>query len=403
MHAETYSGSIDELAEREAREWEGRQAQRALSLVADEPEPPMPRLVQVSLDGFMERPSTPPRYAIAGLVPRRHVTLLSAHGGSGKSMLALVWSAHVACGQSWAGLSVCGPAKAVFVSLEDEAGLVVDRLRRIVDEYGLNPGMVARNVVVFDGTGGDGALVVEMPGRRLTPTRAMAEVEAAARESSLVTIDNGSDAFDGDEINRRQVRAFVRHLAGIARDADAGLILLAHIDKASAKYGGEGNTYSGSTAWHNSARSRLALVDTEGALELRQEKLNLGRRCEPIALKFTDQGVLVPGKTDPDAINAESDLIAEADAKALLDILWLAERDGIDVPTATSGSATAWHVLELLPELGKAYRSKDGRRRFNSALVKLARDGKIVRKTFKAAGRHLRERWELAQTSTEGL
>jgi hypothetical protein len=403
MPAETFSSSIDELAEREAREWESQQAQRALSVVADEPEPPRPRLVPVVLDGFMERPAKPPRYAIGGLVPRRHVTLLSAHGGSGKSMLALVWSAHVACGQSWAGLSVCGPAKAVFVSLEDEAVLVVDRLRRIVDEYGLNPGMVARNVVVFDGTDGDGALVVEMPGRRLTPTRAMAEVEAAARDSSLVTIDNGSDAFDGDEINRRQVRAFVRHLAGIARDADAGLILLAHIDKASAKYGGEGNTYSGSTAWHNSARSRIALVETDGFLELRQEKLNLGKRREPIALKFTDHGVLVPGKMDPAAVSAESDLVAQADARALLDVLWVAERAGIHVPTATSGSATAWHALEPLPELGKVYRAKDGRRRFNAALVKLARDGQIVRKTFMGPNRHPRERWELAQSATEGL
>jgi hypothetical protein len=402
MRAETYSSSIDELAEREAREWEGRQAQRALSVVADEPEPSPPRLVQVPLEGFMERPARLPRYVVAGLVPLRHVTLLSAHGGSGKSQLAEVWAAHVACGKAWGNRTVCGPAKAVFISLEDEESLVVDRLRRIVDEYQLDPAMVARNVRIFDGTDTDGALVVEV-GRRLMPTPIMAEVEAAAAGAAFIVIDNASDGYDGDEINRRQVRGFVRHLASIARSADAGLLLLAHIDKNAAKHGGDGNSYSGSTAWHNSARSRLAMVESDGSLELRQEKHNLSKLSDPIPLKFSDDGVLVPGRRDPGQCNADLSLRATADAEAVITVLYVAKLAGIAIPTATSGSATAWHALEPLPELGTTFRGKDGRKRFNAALVRLSRDGSIVRATFKGASRHVRECWELAQTTKDGL
>jgi hypothetical protein len=392
MHADavSYIDSIDALADREAAMLEQQAIEQQVT------EPQAPRLTPVSLDGFMAHAPQIQRYVIAGLVPLRHVTLLSAHGGSGKSQLAIEWCAHVACGHPWAGRTVRGPAKAVFVSLEDEASLVLDRLRRIVDEYSLDEGMVGRNVRIFDGTGTDGAMVVEVAGRRLVPTAIMAEVEAASVGAALVVIDNASDAFAGDEINRRQVRAFVSHLATIARDADAGMLLLAHIDKMAAKYGAAGNSYSGSTAWHNSARSRLALVDTNGFLELLQEKLNLGKLSDPIPLKFTDAGVIVPGRANPEQVSADADARSKADTEAVLGLLEIAEKAGITVPTATSGPVTAWHALDPLPEFPGHFRTKDGRRQFFASIVRLARSGAIVKATYKTAARHIRDRWELA-------
>jgi hypothetical protein len=396
MHADPLVSSIDERAMREALEWERRHGEAS---TPPPNQPAAPRLQQVALDGLMERPAALPRYAITGLVPLRHVTLLSAHGGMGKSSLGLTWCAHIACGQTWAGLTVRGPGKAVFVSLEDEAALVLDRLRRIVSEYQLDIGMVTRNVRVFDGTEGDGALVIEtVAGRRLTPTAAMAELEEASAGAALVVIDNASDGYDGEESNRRQVRGFVRHLARIAREHDAALVLLAHIDKDAAKHGAQGNSYSGSTAWHNSSRSRLALIERDGCLELRHEKHNLGKRLDPIGLTFTEHGVLVPGRPNPDEANASGDRSSEDDAIAVLHVLQVADGAGITVPTASGGPATAWHALEPLPELGKEFRTKDGRRRLAAALVRLSRDGRIVRETFKASGRHVRERWQLAHT-----
>jgi hypothetical protein len=69
---------------------------------------------------------------------------------------------------------------------------------------------------------------------------------------------------------------------------------LAHVDKFAARNGSAGQSYSGSTAWHNSARSRLALTEKNGTVELAQEKLNIGARAEPLSLMWTRDAVLVP-------------------------------------------------------------------------------------------------------------
>src|SRR5690625_5910278 len=82
----------------------------------------------------------------------------------------------------------------------------------------------------------------------------------AVTDYELIVIDIASDAYDENENSRRDVRFFIRALATLARANDAAVVLLAHIDKVAARNGGGGNDYSGSTAWHNSARSRIALM-----------------------------------------------------------------------------------------------------------------------------------------------
>src|SRR5580765_4980582 len=108
----------------------------------------------IDLSGFMEADTTPADYIVDGLMPTRHVTLLGAHGGAGKSMLGLAWAAHVACGTPWNRREV-GFGRAVFCSLEDDARIVTARLRRIAHAYELDAYHIERNLIVLDGTTGD--------------------------------------------------------------------------------------------------------------------------------------------------------------------------------------------------------------------------------------------------------
>ena len=354
-------------------------------------------LVEVPISDVGSAHIEPPQFVIAPIIPRRVATLLGGHGGLGKSMLGLILCAHVACGRSWASFEV-QRGKAVFISLEDAGDLVRFRLRRIIEQYQLPEWEVTQNLRVFDGTEMEAALMTEASTGgvvQLVDTQALKQVSAAICGADLAVIDNASDAYGGGENIRMQVRAFMRRLAEMARTNDGGLVLLAHIDKAAAKYGSQGNTYSGSTAWHNSARSRLALVEENGKIELRHEKANLSHRIDPLILVRGEDGVLLPSGGDGARANAD-EILAATDADFVYGILVIAISDGVTVPTACSGSVTGWHVLKTLPELGKQYQTHEGKRRVLAALMRLYREGRIVKKEYRKASRHIGERWELS-------
>lgn len=340
-------------------------------------------------------------HSVSPWMPRRHVTLFGGHGGIGKSSLALAICAHVACGRPFAGMPV-EQSKALFVSLEDEPMIVRLRLRRIIEAYNLPPEQVLANLRVVDGTQGSAALMTEGEGYGALPvfTTAFSEVAAHSEGMGLIVIDNASDAFDANENSRREVRFFIRGLAALARKQQAAVVLLAHIDKAGAKAGAQGNSYSGSTAWHNSTRSRLALLEQDGQIVLKHEKANLGPKADPVPFEFNEHGVLMP--TTAVVPLEGSDLQEAFDTKELYDVLRIAIKAGIDVPTATRGPSTTWHALELMPELPTHFRSSHGKRRFNTALMRLFREGRIVKESYRKAARNTGERWKLAGETDAG-
>lgn len=359
--------------------------------------PASSRLVEVALADVMLAKPTAPRFVIIPIIPRNVATLLGGHGGLGKSMLGLTLCAHVGAGRRWGPFAV-EKGRAVFVSLEDPGDLVRYRLRCIIDEYQLPAHEVLANLRVFDGADVDAALVAESRAAgvvELVERPMLHEVATAATGAGLLVIDNASDAYGADENARAQVRAFMRRLSCLARANDGGLVLLAHVDKGAAKHGAQGNSYSGSTAWHNSARSRLALVEEKGIVELRHEKANLSRRAEPVILTYATHGVPVPAAGGGSRDAAEA-VLAGADADATLAALEVAWAAGLTVPAAISGPNTGWHVLSKLPELPTQYRGTgEGKRRILQALVKLQCDGLVIRECYRNANRH--DAWRLTR------
>lgn len=352
--------------------------------------------VVTPITGFALADHAPPAFLVEGLIPVGHVTLLGAHGGAGKSQLALTIAAHCATGSNWAGRQVAR-RRAVFVSLEDDGPLILFRLQRIVETYELDAELVEQGLTILDGSGGQAALATEgcvSGSRQITPTASMEEMRKLVRDAGLIVIDNASDAFDGGENDRRQVRGFMRMLAQIARENNAAVLLLAHIDKAAARFGPGGNSYSGSTAWHNSARSRLAIIETQRGMALCQEKLNVGRAAAAIKLAWSEGGVLIPSCTGPDD-NGEGRRDAEAatDDARVLAAMDAAIAAGVSVPTARTGSATTLGLLRTFPELGKSYNSRPERDRFWGAISRLEKAGKIMLEAYRDAHRHDRKRW----------
>ncbi len=267
----------------------------------------------VDVAGVIANPSPPPRFVWEGYCPRGEVTLLGAHGGTGKSTIGEMLAVAVVTGRPLFGVPT-ERAAVVFASLEDGAHVVRHRLAHICRQWQIEPAELT-GLHIVDGTESPELFTAEGRSEGRT-TAAYAELRALvnATGAGLAIVDNASDAYGGDEIQRRSVRAFVRSLAAIARDVDAACLLLAHVNKGTSRAGkaegGEG--YSGSTAWHNSVRSRLFMSRAaDGSLLLEHQKANLGRKREPLTLHWPDGGL--PDSADAPATRV---LVQRAQARA---------------------------------------------------------------------------------------
>jgi phage/plasmid primase-like uncharacterized protein/KaiC/GvpD/RAD55 family RecA-like ATPase len=329
----------------------------------------------------------PPEFLVDPLIPRGHLTLFGGHGGSGKSVVALAISAHVACGRSWAGLPAAS-GRVMFVSFEDSEKLVKWRLKQIAHEYALNYETIERNLVLIDATK-SAPIEVEASSKGVKRTVTTTDGDDLHRRMTegrfdLVVIDNASDAYGGEENNRQQVRGFVRRLSACVEPHNGAVLLLAHIDKSAARYGAAGNSYSGSTAWHNSARSRLALVDDR----LRQEKLNVGKRLQvPIDLSWV-RSVPVPSST-PGAVAQQAQRDADDEA-AVIACFLAASEAGDNIPSSETGQNTYVLALGKYPECPADLRSD--KPRIKATVTRLLRSGRIRREEYRTHDRKTKER-----------
>lgn len=382
---------LEARQEREAIQTDIAQQQEEAARPSEERPKPL-RLV--SLEDLAIVAPLPIRFVIEPLLPRGFVSLLGGHGDAGKTMLALVFAAHIACGAEFAGLK-CITGKTLFVSLEDSAQVIKLRLRRIAEVYRLDLLDIIRNVTVYEARDEeDSALAFEHSSqgvRRLVRTLAYEQLKEIAAGHDFVIVDNASDAYDANENDRRLVRRFVRDLQRIGQTHSSAVLLLAHLDKAGARFGTAGESYAGSTAWHNTARSRMALTPRDDGLDLVHEKCNLAKKLEhSIVLVRKDHGVPVP------ISKAEREQKERADEEAILEAVRASIAANVDVPTASSGPRTAASVLagrqELSPSLAK---SSD---RIRAGLIKLEREGAIWRETYRDGQRKQKERYACASS-----
>lgn len=286
-----------------------------------EPGKPEPRLKAVSVDDLFTRPSLPPDFAWESYCPLGEVTLFAANGGTGKSVIGLMLAVSVALGRPLFDVAT-KPGRVLFASLEDGADLVRHRLAGICRAWKVDPARLQGRLTVVDGTEHPELFTVENHAAGAA-TASYAEMRRLAEGATLVLIDNASDAFGGDEIKRREVRAFVRILKAVATAEHCAVVLLAHVNAMTARARKPDNDegYSGSTAWNNSVRSRLFLSRDElGLLTLAHQKANLSKRRDPISLQWPDEGLpeLVQVGSGFDAINERQQGRADDDRAAAL-------------------------------------------------------------------------------------
>ena len=202
------------------------------------------------------------QWLVPGWIPSRTVTLLYGDGGLGKSLLALQVGIATALGLTAAGLKP-EPGRTLYVGAEDEADEFHRRTGDILAAEGLSFNELSGAFRLVPLADRDALLSVPDKSGVLVETTLMRQIreEVSAFRPALLILDTAADMFGGEEIKRGQVRQFIGMLRSIAIEFDCAVLLLAHPSVAGMQ---TGTGTSGSTAWNNSARSRLYLTAPSG-------------------------------------------------------------------------------------------------------------------------------------------
>ncbi|MBC7164841.1 MAG: AAA family ATPase [Roseovarius sp.] len=254
------------------------------------------------------RPVPPRQWLVHGLVPQKTVTLFSGDGGTGKSLLALQLAVAVAAQTAWIGRTA-NTGRAIFLSAEDDD----DELHRRLDDilraegrgYNDLSGLTMRSLA------GEDALLATDGNTALVQSALFEELDKRAAEEApaLIVLDTLADMYPANENDRAKVRQFVGILRGLALRQKCAVLLLSHPSLSGLN---SGSGTSGSTAWHNSVRSRLYLSRiTDNGFEpdpdarvLSTRKANYARTGGEINLKW-QSGVFV-AESQPTGLDARA-------------------------------------------------------------------------------------------------
>lgn len=358
------------------------------------------RLESLILDLNIPPESDDCGWALANWLPFGEVTLLAGHGGSGKSYVALVLAVHVALGLPFGGVETT-QSRVLFVSCEDSGRIVKQRLSRIADGMMESLANVGQSLDILDLSDIDATLyVANSYDKTCQATVRTAELMqlVKSRNYGLIIVDNASETFGGNEINRQEVRGFVRMLRTGLADISSSVLLLAHINKISATNGGK-EDYSGSTAWHNSVRSRISLGQgkVKDQLLLTHQKSNYGKLQEPIALMWNGPCPLpITSEQTKKVINENNDKKREW----LLDAMRQIESEGGYLNGSLSGRGSLRSQLKKIE--GCPFGEKGDGREIESILDELEASGKIEKV---AMGEKAKGVWQLIpdQSDIDGL
>jgi RecA-family ATPase len=276
-----------------------------------------PLLPETDVTAWLGKPVPERDWTVHNRIIRRNVALLSGPGGVGKSILIMQLAVAHALGRDWLGtMPVQGPV--MYLNAEDDERELHYRLHAVLAHYGAE----------FDALGdfhltalaGKDAVLGEANRHGIVrPTRLFEQLHkrACAIRPVLVALDTAADMFAGNENDRTQVRQFIGLLRGVAIDADCAVLLASHPSVSGME---KGTGLSGSTAWHNSVRTRLYFQATDSdeskadpdLRELRCMKSNYGPNGEVIRMRW-DNGVFKPMRvpTGPEQVaqNAAADAL----------------------------------------------------------------------------------------------
>jgi RecA-family ATPase len=222
----------------------------------------------LALDG-VEVPE--PEWSVPNRIPSRQACLFTGHGAAGKSTIGLhLCVAHV-LGREWLGsFPQLGPA--IFLDAEDDFNVIWRRLDAVRKHYDTSyQDLINGGLHILPMAGKDVVLAgVDSKTNKITPTPFYYRLleQAITLRAEQVLIASAANVFAGNENDRAQVQQFEGLLVNIAQQTGGSVTLIGHPSRRGMDEDGGG--FSGSTAWHNSFRSRIWIEGEKDVPDLRR-------------------------------------------------------------------------------------------------------------------------------------
>jgi RecA-family ATPase len=318
---------------------------------------------------------------------------------------------HAALGVPLFGLKT-EQSKTLFFSAEDDDRTIRRRVAAICRTADLDPVEVHKNLIVIDAT--DVPCLFEEKNfngvRRGDETDIYDYLKVLAHGELIkfLIIDNASDTYGANPIDRQQVTKYIRSLVRAVGSSNGAVLLLAHVNKQTSKAGkNQTNTesYADSAAWHNAARSRLFLnvIDNDGTLLLEHLKNNFDKTQPEIRLAFNESGssLYVPDAFDNDSNGAIKSATKQDNIMAILALIreYYSREEWISPSHNSSKNAHATLKHESTYPFDN---ERKGRGECVSLLRDCQREKLLINEKYTYASRKC-ERWALTEKATELL
>lgn len=355
---------------------------------------------EVSIADVLSNPEPPHPFLWGPYIPMGALTLLSGHGGSGKSLWSMQLSIAAALGSEFLGYPTI-QVNTLFFSAEDGRSQLRIRAANICRSLGLDPSFLNGQLYMLDAT--EAAMLWEGKGSNQpgAPTENMHALRqyVEQRDIQFLVVDNASDTFAGNRFDKSEVTRYIRALTNLVRERGGSVLMLAHVNRVTVTKHEPSESYSDSVAWHNASRSRLFL---EGQLDLprvlKHEKSNYGPLGEEIHLQMIE-GVFQlsddhdGGRTDPAKELTDSLLMKDL----LRSVDEFNQRDDWISPEPNAHANNAWGMLSE-----ESCTPKKMNRKQMLAMFRRMEQLKYLKKAkYQKKNRHTGERWEVTRLGRE--
>lgn len=209
-------------------------------------------------------------WIIRGLMIRKHISILVAPGGSGKSLLSAQWAIALAMGMSWGGWAPVAAQKVLLINAEDDGDEMRRRIHAACKVMNVNPkDLVGRLFLADDPRSIVVAKTTKDKIVTATPLADAIRQTVADHGIGVVVVDPFAETFEGDENSNSEVKWAAAIWRAVARETACSVMLVHHTPKYAKGMAGDADAARGAGALVNSARivsTLFTMTEEEAAL-----------------------------------------------------------------------------------------------------------------------------------------